>query len=113
VQVPPGDITLRRVAKLIENFGLHVSNSGYGAGATVITRLCNYTLYIDERRLIMKAKSTMKTLKAAAAAAGVAAVLVLPTGCASSAAGSGGLIGGATGGGVGGIIGGITGGLGL
>ncbi|WP_082968337.1 hypothetical protein [Mycobacterium scrofulaceum] len=61
----------------------------------------------------MKAKSTMKTLKSVAAATGVAAVLLLPTGCASAAAGSGGLIGGATGGGVGGIVGGITGALGL
>ncbi|CAG6851575.1 hypothetical protein PICSAR240_01337 [Mycobacterium avium subsp. paratuberculosis] len=37
----------------------------------------------------MKAKSTKKTLKAAVAAVGVAAVLVLPTGCATSVAGGG------------------------
>jgi hypothetical protein len=43
----------------------------------------------DERRLIMKAKRTIKTLKAAAAATGVAAVLLLPTGCASAAGGTG------------------------
>lgn len=52
----------------------------------------------DERRLIMKAKRTMKTLKAAVAAAGLVTVLVVPTGCASSTAGSGGLVGGASGG---------------
>ncbi len=40
----------------------------------------------------MKAKNTMKTLKAAAAAAGLITVLVVPTGCATSAAGSGGLV---------------------
>lgn len=56
---------------------------------------------------------TMKTLKVAAAATGVTAVLILPTGCASSAAGSGGLIGGSSSGGLGGVIGGITSGLGL
>lgn len=44
----------------------------------------------------MKAKRTMKTLKAAVAAAGLVTVLVVPTGCASSAAGSGGLVGGAS-----------------
>lgn len=62
----------------------------------------------------MKAKSTMKTLKTVAAATGVAAVLLLPTGCASAAAGSGGLLGGTVGGGSGGIlgtVGGIVGGL--
>ncbi|CQD20732.1 hypothetical protein BN000_05007 [Mycobacterium europaeum] len=46
----------------------------------------------------MKAKRTMKTLKAAVAAAGLVTVLVVPTGCASSTAGSGGLVGGASGG---------------
>lgn len=46
---------------------------------------------------------TMKTLKVAAAATGVTAVLILPTGCASSAAGSGGLIN--TGGNSGGLLG--------
>jgi hypothetical protein len=40
----------------------------------------------------MKSKRTKKTLKAAAAALGVATLVVLPTGCASSAAGSGGLV---------------------
>ncbi|OBB92644.1 hypothetical protein A5782_13235 [Mycobacterium sp. 852002-40037_SCH5390672] len=61
----------------------------------------------------MKAKSTKKTLKAAGAALGVAAVLVLPTGCATvGGAGGSGLIGGTgggagTGGGIGSILGGI------
>jgi hypothetical protein len=44
----------------------------------------------------MKSTKTKKTLKAVAAALGVVTVLVLPTGCASSAAGSGGLVGGAS-----------------
>lgn len=34
----------------------------------------------------MKAKSTKKTLKVAAVVAGMAAVLLIPTGCATSAA---------------------------
>jgi hypothetical protein len=60
---------------------------------------------------IMKAKRTKKTLKAAAAALGVAAVLALP-GCATvGGAGGSGLIGGAGGGGT--TVGGIVGSLGL
>ena len=55
----------------------------------------------------MKARNTKKTLKAVAAAAGVIAVLVVPTGCASAGAGSGGLLN--TGGSSGGILGGILG----
>jgi len=61
----------------------------------------------------MKAKSTKKTVKAAVAAVGLAAVLVLPTGCATmGGAGGSGLIGGTgggagTGGGIGSVIGGL------
>lgn len=40
----------------------------------------------------MKAESTKKTLKVAVAAVGLAATLTLPTGCATSAAGSAGLV---------------------
>lgn len=48
----------------------------------------------------MKAKGTKKTLKAVAAAVGVAAVLFVPTGCTLTVAPG-------TGGGSGGILGGI------
>jgi uncharacterized membrane protein len=51
----------------------------------------------------MKVKSAKKTLKSATVAVGLAAVLLIPTGCASSAAGSGGLIGGTSGGLLGGL----------
>ncbi|WP_156753051.1 hypothetical protein [Mycobacterium sp. 1245801.1] len=43
---------------------------------------------------IMKAKSTKKTLKAAVAALGVIGAMVLPAGCATTAAGGDGVIGG-------------------
>lgn len=59
----------------------------------------------------MKATSTKKTVKAVAAAAGVAAVLLLP-GCSTAAGGTGAplvSVGGATGG----ILGGVLGSLGL
>jgi hypothetical protein len=57
---------------------------------------------------IMKGKSAKKTVKAVAAAAGVAAVLLLP-GCSTAAGGTGApVVGGVTGG-----LGGILGGLGL
>jgi hypothetical protein len=60
----------------------------------------------------MKGKSTKKSVKAVAAAAGVAAVLLLP-GCSTAAGGTGApLVGGAVGGAVGGL-GGLLGGLGL
>ncbi|SPM37768.1 Mycobacterium rhizamassiliense ORFan [Mycobacterium rhizamassiliense] len=58
---------------------------------------------------------TKKTLKNTAAAIGVAAMVLLPTGCASAAggAGGGGLIGGSSGGGgLGGVVGAVTGLLG-
>lgn len=42
----------------------------------------------------MKAKSTKKTLKAAIAALGVIGAMVLPAGCATTAAGGDGVIGG-------------------
>ncbi|WP_169926069.1 hypothetical protein [Mycobacterium arosiense] len=42
----------------------------------------------------MKAKNTKKTLKVAVAALGAAAVMVLPAGCATTAAGGDGVIGG-------------------
>jgi hypothetical protein len=56
---------------------------------------------------IMKGKSTKKSVKAVAAAAGVAAVLLLP-GCSTAAGGTGGTLGGT----LGGTVGGVTGGLG-
>jgi hypothetical protein len=59
----------------------------------------------------MKSQSTKKTLKASAAALGVAAMLILPTGCSTAAGGAGG--GGLVGGSSGGLLGGIIGGLGL
>jgi hypothetical protein len=52
----------------------------------------------------MKSKRIKKTLKTAAAAVGLVTVLLVPTGCASSAAGSGGLVGGSD---SGGLLGGI------
>jgi hypothetical protein len=52
----------------------------------------------------MKSKRIKKTLKTAAAAVGVVTLVVLPTGCASSAAGSGGLVGGSDSGGLLGAI---------
>ncbi|BAX91637.1 hypothetical protein [Mycobacterium shigaense] len=54
---------------------------------------------------------TKKTLKTAAAAVGVAAMVLLPTGCATAAggAGGGGVIGGSSGGGLGGVLGAVSG----
>ncbi|CDO87698.1 hypothetical protein BN973_02054 [Mycobacterium triplex] len=59
----------------------------------------------------MKSQSTKKTLKASAAALGVAAMLILPTGCSTAAggAGGGGVLGGSSGGGLLGTVGGILG----
>jgi hypothetical protein len=53
---------------------------------------------------------TKKTLKTTAAAVGVAAMVLLPTGCASAAggAGGGGVIGGSSGGALGGVLGAVT-----
>lgn len=60
----------------------------------------------------MKSMNTKKTLKAAATAAGLVAVLLLPTGCTATAATTGGTTGGTLGGTVGGTVGGIVGGVG-
>jgi hypothetical protein len=60
----------------------------------------------------MTGTRTKKTLKTAAAAVGVAAMVLLPTGCAEAAGtGGGGLVtvGGGTGGGILGTVGGILG----
>ncbi|SPM38004.1 Mycobacterium numidiamassiliense ORFan [Mycobacterium numidiamassiliense] len=63
----------------------------------------------------MKGKFGPKTLKTVAAAAGITAMVLLPTGCATAAGGGGGAgIGtGGLGGSTGGLVGGITGALGL
>jgi len=59
----------------------------------------------------MKGKNGKKTLKTVLAATGVAAMVLLPTGCASAVggAGGGGVIGGSSGGGLGGILGAVAG----
>jgi hypothetical protein len=60
--------------------------------------------------MIMKGQHGKKTLKTVLAATGVAAMVLLPTGCASAAggAGGGGVIGGSSGGGLGGVLGAVS-----
>jgi|GEM_PF-2906945 len=59
----------------------------------------------------MKGRFGKKTLKTVLATTGVAAMVLLPTGCASAmgGAGGGGVIGGSSGGGLGGILGAVAG----
>ena len=61
--------------------------------------------------IIMKGRFGKKTLKTVLATTGVAAMVLLPTGCASAmgGAGGGGVIGGSSGGGLGGILGAVAG----
>jgi hypothetical protein len=55
--------------------------------------------------MIMKGKNGKKTLKTVLAATGVAAMVLLPTGCATAATGgSGGVVGTGSGGLLGGIL---------